>query len=100
MLRNINMISTQNHSNKCYNCKQAIEVLRALDFSIQETVLYLDAYPECEQALAYYHKLMEERAEAMEAYEKQCGPLSIYGNKNRDTWEWTKGPWPWEFDAN
>ena len=94
------MISSQKCNNKHHKCDDALNILRALDFSIQETVLYLDAYPDCEQALAYYHKLIEERAEAMEAYEKQCGPLSFYGNKSRDHWEWTKGPWPWEFDAN
>jgi hypothetical protein len=50
-----------------------MQTLRALDFAIQETVLYLDAYPECRQALDYYHRLMEERKAAMAEYENACG---------------------------
>ena len=65
-----------------------------------ETVLYLDAYPDHPQALAYYHKLVEERSLLMEQYEQSCGPLNIYGNKSRQSWDWVKTPWPWETDAD
>ena len=29
-----------------------------------------------------------------------CGPMTMYGNVSRDSWDWVKGPWPWEPDAN
>ena len=89
-----------NVNKPCKSCQDTLEVLRALDFSIQETVLYLDAYPDCREALQYYHKLIAERKDLMKSYEMQCGPLSIYGNTSDDSWDWVKGPWPWELDAN
>ena len=77
-----------------------MKMLRAIDFAIQETVLFLDAYPEDRQALAYYHKLMEQRAQLLAAYEKTNGPVSMYGNHSRTSWDWIEDPWPWEPDAN
>ena len=35
-----------------------MDFLRKLDFCIQETVLYLDAYPDCRQALEYYRETL------------------------------------------
>ena len=77
-----------------------MEELRAVDFAIQETVLYLDAYPDCRQALDYYHSLVERRRELMAAYEGQHGPITVYGNESRGSWDWVNDPWPWSPDAN
>ena len=82
------------------DCVAELKKLRALDFAIQETVLYLDAYPENRQALEYYHQLLAERKRTMDAYEAKCGPLNMYGNVSHNSWEWVKGPWPWEPEAN
>ena len=82
------------------DCRHQMHQLRALDFAIQETVLFLDAYPHHRQALAYYHELLEQRKHLIAAYEKKCGPLTVYGNESRTSWDWTSGPWPWEVDAN
>jgi len=84
----------------CASCQRDLKKLRAIDFAIQETVLYLDAYPDNRQALEYYHKLIEMRTRLLSSYEKTCGPLSIYGNTSRQSWDWVEGPWPWEHDAN
>ncbi len=80
--------------------KQLLARLRMLDFSIYETVLYLDAYPEDAEALAYYHKLLDQRQAMMAEYERTVGPMSVYGNHSTDSWDWGKHPWPWEYDAN
>lgn len=82
------------------NCRDEMKMLRALDFAIQETVLFLDAYPENKQALAYYHQLVEQRGQVMAAYQKKCGPVTMYGNVSRNSWDWVTGPWPWEPEAN
>ena len=82
------------------SCREKMKMLQALNFAIQETVLYLDAYPDCSQALDYYHSLIEQRKAVLEAYETACGPTNMYGNKSRTSWDWVKGPWPWELDAN
>lgn len=75
------------------------EQLRALDFAIQETVLYLDAYPDCREALNYYHELLRQRKEIAEDYEDRIGPLTVYGNRSKDSWDWIAGPWPWQSDG-
>lgn len=80
--------------------KKMLDELRAIDFALVETVLYLDAYPNCEAALAYYHKQKERREVLAHEYEKYCGPLTALGNTSKTTWDWTKDPYPWEYDAN
>ena len=91
-------IMNSNHTER--TCKAQLEALRALDFAIQETALYLDAYPHHPEALEYYHALIAQREKVAAAYEKDCAPLTIYGNRNRTKWDWVAGPWPWESDAN
>lgn len=98
--------STEGRNNGCgnnncgnRNCSELLNRLRAVDFALTETVLYLDAYPKCSEAMETYHKLVAERKQLVEAYENQCGPLTMYGN-GRNGWEWTQGPWPWEAEAN
>jgi spore coat protein JB len=81
------------------DCSRLMQQLREIDFSIVETALYLDAYPEQPQALEYYHRLIQERKKLMDAYQNSCGPLSIYGNQSQGSWDWVKTPWPWEADA-
>ena len=83
------------------HCKATLRRLQKLDFSIVDTVLYLDAYPECREALAYYHKLLSERdALAAELADTCRMPMTNMENVNRDSWDWTRGPWPWDADAN
>ena len=96
---NMNMKQSMSNCGKG-GCNERLKMLQALDFAIQETVLYLDAYPENQQALEYYHRLLAKRGEVMEAYEKDCAPTTMYGNKSRDSWDWILGPWPWESGAN
>lgn len=76
-----------------------IKKLRAVDFSLSDTVLYLDAYPNCKRALDYYHKLQGERAMLTAKLDELGVPmnnLSVSGDK----WNWTDAPWPWEYEAN
>ena len=74
--------------------------MQAVDFAIVETALYLDAYPECRAAMAYYQKLIAERETLAEAVHAQCGPTTARDNKNPASWDWIKGPWPWQAEAN
>ncbi len=82
------------------NCRALMNKLRTLDFAIIETGLYLDAYPKCRRALEYYHRLLNERAKVAEMINNGCGPLTMKNNASRTEWNWHKGPWPWEPDAN
>lgn len=93
-------VNRQNESGGRNGCGKDLKMLRAIDFAIQETVLYLDAYPENQQALDYYHELLEQRKQLLSSHEKNCGPMTMYGNVSRNSWDWVEGPWPWETDAN
>lgn len=82
------------------DCAEMKRRLRMLDFAIVDTVLYLDAYPNCKKALAYYHRLKGEREALAEMIHAQCGPTTAWSNDSTESWDWVKGPWPWEPDAN
>lgn len=75
------------------------EKLQAVSFALYETVLYLDAHPDCAEALSHYNDLVGELEELTEQYEKSYGPLTIFDNQT-NTWEWVSSPWPWEAEAN
>ena len=82
-------------------CKQMLRELQAIDFSMVETVLYLDAYPESSEALAHYHKLHEERQRLLSRMASaNCPPVTAMDSHSRTAWNWVDGPWPWEPDAN
>ena len=82
-------------------CKQSMQALQAIDFSMVDTILYLDAYPESPEALAHYHKLHEERDRLLGAMAaEKCAPVSAMSVPESGTWSWVEGPWPWEFDGN
>ena len=81
-------------------CRRLKKRLQEIDFAIVDTVLYLDAYPDCEMALAYYHKLCEERAKCLMQVNEACGPTCATQNESREQWKWVQGPWPWQSEAN
>ena len=78
------------------NGEQLLNKIRQVDFAIYDTVLYLDAYPHCRKALAYYNKLLEMRSKLYAEYEAKYGPITAYGNVSKESWDWTATPWPWE----
>ena len=82
------------------NCKNLMKKLQAVDFAIVDTILYLNAYPTCPQALDYYKKLVKERESLCEVINERCGPITAMSNKSHSEWNWVLGPWPWEPEAN
>ena len=82
-------------------CQALARRLQMLDFSIADTVIYLDAYPHSEEALAYYHKLLAERTELSRRLSDSCRrPMTCMENTSKDAWHWVDGPWPWDPRAN
>ena len=74
--------------------------IRAVDFALYETVLYLDVYPHSCDALETYRKL-KAQSEALHAeYEASYAPLTAFGNKSDTSWDWMAPPFPWEYDAD
>lgn len=81
----------------CRNGGEALmRKIQEVDFAIYDTVLFLDAYPCSEEALAHYHSLLNTRNMLVAEYERAVGPLTMNGNESTTTWSWTKTPWPWE----
>ena len=81
------------------NVKSMQKRLQKISFALVEVVLYLDAYPNCERAKKYYKELSDERDMLLKALTKAGMPMSnmnVQGNE----WVWTRGPWPWEYEAN
>lgn len=70
----------------------------AIEFALHELVLYLDANPECERALALMRKYRRMLAEERSAYEEEYGALgtAVADIEPSDSWKWINGPWPWE----
>ncbi len=82
-------------------CGQLLQKLRTIDFSMIDTALYLDAYPDCTEAMEYYRKLNAERNKIITAMEAgNCAPVAAVDTANHQYWKWVEGPWPWEPEAN
>ena len=77
-----------------------IEELRAVEFALDEVILYLDAYPCDQAALDLYRHLLERRCPLVERYQAEIGPLTPLGNMSNTKWEWVSRPFPWDYDAN
>ena len=92
---------------RCHNngvtareARKLIRELQLVDFSLIDTVLYLDAYPCSTEALNYYHKLLAEKKKLEELLSQSGYPITPGDNTSTYEWKWTDGPWPWELDAN
>ncbi len=96
---NIDSSNNQQTPTMPNNVRAMQKRLQKISFALVELVLYLDAYPNCERAKKYYKELSDERDMLIKALSKAGMPMSgmnVQGNE----WTWTKGPWPWEYEAN
>lgn len=70
--------------------------LQAVCFAIDDTRLFLDTHPFEIEALKHYQNCKKQRIQALEEYEKICGPILSYDVNENDHWTWVEHPWPWE----
>ena len=82
-------------NNNARACNSLMRELQKIDFALYETILYLDAYPECAAALDYYKGIIKEYAKLAELYENTVGPIR-QENIMADKWTWVDTPWPWQ----
>ena len=75
--------------------KLMLEIKRT-DFVLQELNLFLDTHPCSKQALEKFSQFEKMSKQLTEEYERLYGPLTPSVNNNTETWEWIKGPGPWE----
>ena len=76
--------------------KKLKKMIENYAFVVYETALYLDTHPDCRAALRHYAKFRDKLQEALRMYEESFGPVTMYGNRSCDSWDWVKEPWPWE----
>ena len=81
---------------RCNGVDALLRRLQEVSFALYDTILYLDAYPYCRKALAHYHDLIDLKKKLQAEYESQYGPITVFGNENKNAWDWTTTPWPWE----
>ncbi len=79
--------------------KSLLKTIQELGFTLIDNGLYLDAY-ESDEAFEYSRKIYCMYKKAVEEYTEKYGPLTANSTLDKDSWEWTKTPWPWELEAN
>lgn len=80
------------------NRRRLLCFINEVSFAVDETLLYLDTHPDCEEALRYFHRYNQLRNRALAKYEQEYGPLVIASANDScsRSWEWMSQPWPWE----
>ena len=76
---------------RCALMKQINEA----SFAMDDAALYLDTHPNCAEALRYYREAVAMRKSAIDAYQRQFGPLMVE-NAGGNGWNWVTEKWPWE----
>ncbi len=69
-----------------------------LSFAAHELNLYLDVYPNDAQMINLFNRYQQMANEAVKAYEKKYGPLTINSLSNTDQFSWEAYAWPWEME--
>lgn len=80
---------------------KALNLIRMYKFALTEANLFLDTHPNDKEALEYLKKTADTYEKAVIAYTESYGPLRVSEAGERDgMFDWVKGPWPWEVEAN
>lgn len=80
--------------------QKLLRKIQTIDFALFEVALYLDTHKTDKEALAYYSKNRMESKKLHEEFTSKYGPLTIADTRAEGEWEWSNGPWPWEYAAN
>ena len=77
----------------------ALNMLMAMDFSVDDLGLYLTTHSDDKEALALYWSYIRAAREAREKYEKANGPL-CQTDITEGSYAWLNDPWPWDEGGN
>ncbi|MBE6766049.1 MAG: spore coat protein CotJB [Clostridia bacterium] len=80
------------------NKEQAMQLRRlsSIHFALVELNLFLDTHPDNGEALKMFNSYKAKYEALLRAYEQNYGPITTMGTMGNTTWDWIKGPWPWE----
>lgn len=70
--------------------------VQAKSFLAHDILLYLDTHPEDRRAFEVYQRALEDRREAMAAYEQQVRALQTDSQRCRSDFDWVDGDYPWQ----
>ena len=90
----MNMINQTELSNS------TMHQLQALHFAISELGLYLDTHQNDQEALELFNQYVELYEDALQKYEERNGATVQMVSGMDGTYQWVRGPWPWEYDFN
>ena len=77
--------------------EEMLRTIQELEFAALDLNLYLDNFPENQQALTCYNSITARLRQEKERYEKAYGVLTNFGcSQSQCPWSWINDPWPWE----
>lgn len=79
---------------------EMLKKLQQAEFSAFDSALFLDTHNSDQAALAYHAKMNQSALEQERDFVEKYGPLRISESRSQKMWDWSKGPWPWEYSAN
>lgn len=85
--------------NQPMNQQQMMNWINIVSFAVNDITLYLDTHPCDESALDYYRHYHKLRQEALAAYEKAYGPLTLDSYCADGKWQWSTQNPPWKGDV-
>lgn len=76
---------------------QILHELQAVDFVINDLVLYLDTHQDDQQALSQFNQFQRRKQTLTQQFEASFGTLGgSGGGQAGQRWTWTESPWPWQ----
>ena len=77
--------------------EELLERINTASFAMNDTNLFLDTHPKCQEAMEYFEKMKELRNTALGEYARLYGPLTIdTASGQTEDWQWIHFPWPWQ----
>ena len=78
----------------------SLKRIQQYNFAAYDMLLYLDTHPGDKKAFELYKELMAKYKMLLNEYQQNYGPLTIENAANGESFDWYRGPWPWEKCAN
>lgn len=77
--------------------KKLLRKIQELQFACIDLNLYLDNFPNNQQALMDYNMFTQDLQNHIRMYEMKYGPFRNFGSSpSQYPWAWINEPWPWE----
>jgi spore coat protein JB len=71
--------------------------IQELEFAVIELNLFLDNFPQNQEALANFNTFTCELMKLKKQFEAKYGMLTNFGYaQSQAPWTWVNDPWPWE----